>query len=107
PDGNASVFKPSELTPTSTILFVDIANHILPEGVLNLVLGDSTTGKALVAHPAIRMISLTGDVSTGKAVAESGARTLKRIGLELGGKAPVLVFADSPIRETARDLGEF
>jgi 1-pyrroline dehydrogenase len=105
--GNTAVIKPSELTPTSTILFVDIANQFLPEGVLNLVLGDASTGKALVAHPTVRMISLTGDVATGKAVAESGARTLKRIGLELGGKAPVLVFADSPIRESARDLVEF
>lgn len=105
--GNTAVIKPSEMTPTSTILLVDIANQFLPEGVLNLVLGDSSTGKALVAHPAVGMISLTGDTSTGKAVAESGARTLKRIGLELGGKAPVLVFADSPIRETARDLVEF
>lgn len=78
--GNTAVIKPSEMTPTSTILFVDIANQFLPEGVLSLVLGDSSTGEAMA---------------------------LKRIGIELGGKAPVLVFADSPIRETARDLVEF
>ncbi|MFC8511731.1 aminobutyraldehyde dehydrogenase [Streptomyces sp. NPDC057257] len=105
--GNTVVIKPSELTPSTTILLVDIANQFLPEGVLNLVLGDSSTGKALVAHPAIRMIALTGDVSTGKAVAEAASRTLKRLSLELGGKAPILVFADSPIRQTARDLVAF
>ena len=105
--GNTVVIKPSELTPSTTILLVDIANQFLPEGVLNLVLGDSSTGKALVAHPTIRMIALTGDVSTGKAVAESASRTLKRLSLELGGKAPILVFADSPIRQTARDLVAF
>ncbi|MER7395274.1 aminobutyraldehyde dehydrogenase [Streptomyces sp. NPDC000151] len=105
--GNTVVIKPSELTPSSTILLADIANQFLPEGVLNVVLGDSSTGRALVAHPTIRMIALTGDVSTGKAVAASAAQTLKRLSLELGGKAPVLVFADSPVRETARDLVAF
>jgi len=105
--GNTVVIKPSELTPTTTIRLVDIANQFLPEGVLNLVLGDASTGKALVAHPAVRMISITGDVATGKAVAAAAASTLKRVSLELGGKAPVLVFADSPIRQTAHDLVSF
>lgn len=102
--GNAVIIKPSELTPQTAIMLVDLANHFLPEGVLNLVLGDSSTGKALVAHPKVRMVSITGDVGTGKHVAASAANTLKRVSLELGGKAPVLVFADSPLRQTARDL---
>lgn len=105
--GNAVVMKPSELTPTTTILFAEIANEFLPAGVLNLVLGDGSTGQALVEHPGIHMISLTGDVGTGKTVAATAARTLKRLSLELGGKAPVLVFADSPIQQTARELVPF
>jgi 1-pyrroline dehydrogenase len=105
--GNAVVIKPSELTPQTTIKLVDVANRFLPPGVLNLVLGDSAAGRAIVAHPRVRMVALTGDVSTGKSVAASASNTLKRVSLELGGKAPVLVFADSPVRETARDLVEF
>jgi len=105
--GNAVVIKPSELTPQSTIKLVDLANRFLPPGVLNLVLGDSSTGKALVAHPKVRMVALTGDTATGKEVAASAAATLKHVSLELGGKAPILVFADSPIQQTARDLVEF
>ena len=105
--GNAVVIKPSELTPQTTIKLVDLANRFLPPGVLNLVLGDSSTGKAIVAHPKVRMVALTGDVSTGKAVAALASNTLKRVSLELGGKAPILVFADSPARQTARDLVEF
>jgi 1-pyrroline dehydrogenase len=105
--GNAVVLKPSELTPLSTIRLVDLANRYLPEGVLNLVLGDASTGKAIVAHPKVRKVALTGDVATGKNVAAVAAQTLKRVSLELGGKAPVLVFADSPLRETARDLVMF
>ena len=105
--GNAVVIKPSELTPQTTIKLVDVANRFLPPGVLNLILGDAEAGKAIVAHPKVRMVALTGDVSTGKAVAALASNTLKRVGLELGGKAPILVFADSPIQETARDLVEF
>ena len=105
--GNAVVIKPSEMTPHSTIKLVEIANRFLPEGVVNLVLGDAEAGKAIVAHPKVKMVALTGDTSTGQAVAELASSTLKRVSLELGGKAPVLVFADSPIRQTARDLVEF
>jgi 1-pyrroline dehydrogenase len=105
--GNAVVIKPSEMTPQTTIKLVDIVNRFLPPGVVNLVLGDARAGKALVTHPKVRMIAITGDTSTGKAVAALAANTLKRVSLELGGKAPVLVFADSPIRQTARDLVEF
>jgi 1-pyrroline dehydrogenase len=105
--GNAVLIKPSELTPQTTIKLVDVANRFLPAGVLNLVLGDSAAGKAIVAHPKVRMVALTGDVSTGKAVAALASNTLKHLSLELGGKAPILVFADSPVRQTARDLVEF
>lgn len=105
--GNTVVIKPSELTPQTTIKLVDLMNRFLPEGVVNLVLGDSRAGRAIVEHPAIRLIALTGDVSTGKTVAALAAATLKRTSLELGGKAPIVVFADSPIAQTARDLVEF
>jgi 1-pyrroline dehydrogenase len=105
--GNAVIIKPSELTPQTTIKLVDLATRFLPPGVVNLVLGDARAGRAIVAHPKVRMIALTGDVSTGKEVAATAANTLKRVSLELGGKAPILVFADSPIAETARDLVGF
>lgn len=105
--GNAIVLKPSEMTPTTTIRLVEIANQYVPPGVINLVLGDASTGRAIVAHPKIKKISLTGDVGTGKAVAASAAASLKKVTLELGGKAPVLVFADTPVHETARDLAKY
>ncbi|MEU9329990.1 aminobutyraldehyde dehydrogenase [Streptomyces canus] len=102
--GNTVVLKPSELTPLSTILFAQLAQEVLPDGVLNLVLGDGTTGAALVEHPAVRLVSLTGDVSTGKKVAAAASATLKRVHLELGGKAPALVFADAPLQAVATEL---
>ncbi|WPB89273.1 aminobutyraldehyde dehydrogenase [Streptomyces malaysiensis] len=102
--GNTVVLKPSELTPLSTILFAQLAQEVLPDGVLNLVLGDGTTGAALVEHPAVRLVSLTGDVSTGKKVAAAASATLKRVHLELGGKAPALVFADAPLETAAAEL---
>jgi 1-pyrroline dehydrogenase len=105
--GNTVVIKPSELTPQTTIKLVDLMNRFLPRGVVNLVLGNGRTGQAIVDHPKVRKIALTGDVSTGKAVAASAGASLKRVSLELGGKAPVLVFADSPVAQTARDLAEF
>jgi len=102
--GNTVVIKPSELTPLSTLLFVQFAQTILPAGVLNIVLGNSTTGRAIVEHECVRLVSLTGDVSTGKKVASSAAATLKRVHLELGGKAPALVFADAPVTAVADEL---
>ncbi|MEV0225717.1 aminobutyraldehyde dehydrogenase [Streptomyces sp. NPDC050704] len=102
--GNTVVLKPSELTPLSTILFAQLAQEVLPDGVLNLVLGDGTAGAALVEHAAVRLVSLTGDVSTGKKVAAAAAATLKRVHLELGGKAPALVFADAPLDAVAAEL---
>jgi 1-pyrroline dehydrogenase len=105
--GNTVLLKPASLTPATTIKLVEVANRFLPEGVLNLIIGDRESGTAMVEHPSIRKISLTGATSTGKFVAATASKTLKRLGLELGGKAPVLVFADSPLRQTARDLVEF
>ncbi|MER6526902.1 aminobutyraldehyde dehydrogenase [Streptomyces sp. NPDC001508] len=102
--GNTVVLKPSELTPLSTLLFAQLAREVLPDGVLNLVLGDGATGAALVEHPAVRMVSLTGDVSTGRKVAVAASATLKRVHLELGGKAPALVFADAPLEAVAGEL---
>ncbi|MGE2716805.1 aldehyde dehydrogenase family protein [Mycolicibacterium litorale] len=95
--GNTVVLKPSELTPLTTIRLAELASDILPEGVLNIVLGDGRVGEKLVAHPGIGLVSLTGDTSTGMRVAANAATDLKHVHLELGGKAPVLVFEDADI----------
>lgn len=105
--GNTMLLKPATVTPLSTVKLVEIANRFLPAGVVNLILGSGDAGTAMAVHPAIRKIAFTGATSTGKYVASVAAQTVKKLGLELGGKAPVLVFADSPIRETARDLVTF
>src|SRR5213080_5529197 len=94
--GNVQVLKPSEQTPLTTLRFAQLAAEILPAGVLNVITGDGIpAGEAIVKHPDVRMVSLTGDVATGKEVARAAADTLKRVHLELGGKAPVLVFDDA------------
>jgi betaine-aldehyde dehydrogenase/aminobutyraldehyde dehydrogenase len=93
--GNVSVLKPAEQTPLTTLRLAKLAAEIYPPGVLNVVTGDGRAGARLVAHPDIRMISVTGDVQTGKEVAASAAKTLKRTHLELGGKAPVVVLDDA------------
>jgi acyl-CoA reductase-like NAD-dependent aldehyde dehydrogenase len=96
--GNTAVIKPSELTPLSALKLAEIAGEVLPPGVLNVVTGDGvTTGDALVRHPLVKMVSVTGDVETGKKIARAAADTLKRLHLELGGNAPVLVFADADL----------
>jgi len=96
--GNTVVLKPSELTPLTTLRLGEIAREILPPGVLNVVPGDGeTTGDAIVRHPRVRMICLTGDVATGRLVARNAADNVKRVHLELGGKAPVIVFDDADI----------
>jgi 1-pyrroline dehydrogenase len=93
--GNAVVLKPSELTPLSILRFAELAADILPPGVMTVVTGDGPqAGAAIAAHPAIRLVALTGDVSTGQAVATAAATSLKRTHLELGGKAPVVVLDD-------------
>ncbi len=94
--GNVQVLKPSEQTPLTTLRFAQLAAEILPAGVLNVVTGDGVpTGEAIVKHPEVRLISLTGDVETGKLIARTAADNLKRVHLELGGKAPVVVFDDA------------
>ena len=88
--GNTIVLKPAETTPLTTLKLGEIAAEFLPKGVLNVIGGRGETGQALVQHPDIRMVSLTGSVETGKWIARAAADTLKRVHLELGGKAPVV-----------------
>jgi 1-pyrroline dehydrogenase len=96
--GNVQVVKPSEQTPLTTLRFMQLAQEadVLPAGVLNVITGDGVpVGEAIVKHPDVRLVSLTGDVETGKIIARTAADTLKRVHLELGGKAPVVVFDDA------------
>jgi len=94
--GNVQIVKPSEQTPLTTLRFAELAGEILPPGVLNVITGDGVpVGEGIVKHPDVRMVSLTGDVATGKEIARTAAETLKRVHLELGGKAPVLGFDDA------------
>jgi 1-pyrroline dehydrogenase len=94
--GNVQIVKPSEQTPLTTLRFAELAGEILPAGVLNVITGDGVpVGAGIVKHPDVRMVSLTGDVATGKEIARTAADTLKRVHLELGGKAPVIVFDDA------------
>ena len=93
--GNTVVLKPAETTPITTVRFAGLAAEVLPKGVLNVVTGPGRpTGEALISHPDVDMIALTGSVDTGKHFARTAAETLKRVHLELGGKAPVVVFDD-------------
>ncbi len=94
--GNVQVLKPSEQTPLTTLRFAELAAEVLPAGVLNVITGDGEpVGAGIVRHRDVGLVSLTGDVATGKEVARAAADTLKRVHLELGGKAPVLVFDDA------------
>ena len=105
--GNTFVLKPSELTPLTAIRLAELAEDILPPGVFNVVLGlGQTVGDAIVRHPGIAMVSLTGDVGTGKLIARNAADTLKRVHLELGGKAPVVVFDDADMDAVVATLAE-
>nr|WP_203732139.1 gamma-aminobutyraldehyde dehydrogenase [Streptomyces sp. SID12501] len=92
--GNTVVLKPSDTTPASTVLMAEIIGSILPTGVFNVITGDRDTGRLMVEHPTPAMASITGSVRAGMQVAESAAKDLKRVHLELGGKAPVVVFED-------------
>jgi len=108
--GNAMLFKPAELTPLSAPLLAEIFTEAgLPPGVFNVVHGDAAVGRMLTAHPGIAKVSFTGEVGTGRAVMADAAATLKRVTLELGGKSPLLVFADADLDDavSAAMLGNF
>ena len=102
--GNTVVLKPSDTTPVSTVMLAEIAARHFPPGVLNVVCGDRDTGAAVVAHPTPQMVSITGSVGAGRAVAASAGANLKRTHLELGGKAPVIVFDDADIAAAAEAI---
>ena len=102
--GNTIVMKPAETTPLSTLRFAELASEILPKGVLNVVVGTGSTGEALVRHPDVGMAALTGSVESGKKVAAAAADTLKRVHLELGGKAPVVIFDDADMEAVAETI---
>ncbi len=99
--GNAVVLKPSDTTPVSTLLLAEIAAEFLPPGVFNVICGDRDTGRALVAHPTPELVSITGSTRAGIEVAIAAAADLKKVHLELGGKAPVVVFDDVDIASAA------
>jgi 1-pyrroline dehydrogenase len=103
--GNAQILKPSEQTPLSLLRFVQLAQDVIPAGVLQVVTGDGVpAGERLVGHPDVRLVSLTGDVSTGRAIARNAADTLKRVHLELGGKAPMVIFDDADPKVVAEAI---
>jgi betaine-aldehyde dehydrogenase len=93
--GNTVVLKPSDTTPVSTLWMAELMQEFLPEGVINVVIGDRDTGRALVEHDIPQMVSITGSVRAGMEVASSAAKDLKKLHLELGGKAPVVIFDDA------------
>jgi betaine-aldehyde dehydrogenase len=102
--GNTLVLKPSDTTPVTTLMLAELISEHVPAGVLNVICGDRDTGRALVAHPVPRMVSITGSVRAGKEVAASAAAGLKRVHLELGGKAPVVVFDDADPAKAAEAI---
>jgi betaine-aldehyde dehydrogenase len=102
--GNTIVLKPSDTTPASTVLLAELCNEFLPPGVLNVVCGDRDTGRALVDHDIPQLVAITGSVRAGMEVASAAARKLKRTHLELGGKAPVVVFDDADLEAAAEAI---
>ncbi|MEV7727681.1 gamma-aminobutyraldehyde dehydrogenase [Streptomyces sp. NPDC087917] len=102
--GNTVVLKPSDTTPASTVLMAEIIDSILPKGVFNVVCGDRETGRAMVEHSTPAMASITGSVRAGMQVAESASKDVKRVHLELGGKAPVVVFEDADLAKAVEDI---
>ncbi|MFZ0322990.1 MAG: gamma-aminobutyraldehyde dehydrogenase [Actinomycetes bacterium] len=102
--GCTTVLKPSDTTPVSTVRMAEIAAEFLPPGVFNVVTGDRDTGRALVDHPTPRLISITGSTRAGMQIAESASKDLKRLHLELGGKAPVIIFDDADIAAAAEAI---
>jgi aldehyde dehydrogenase (NAD+) len=105
--GNTVVLKPSDTTPESTLVLARLSKDILPPGVLNIVLGTGETGAMMVDHKVPGLVSITGSVRAGIAVAGGAARDLKRAHLELGGKAPAIVFKDADIKKSAAAIAEF
>ncbi len=103
--GNISIIKPAEQTPLSTLRFAELAQEVLPPGVFNVITGDGIpVGDGLVRDPEIRLVSLTGDIETGKTIARNAADTLKRVHLELGGKAPMVVLDDADPAQVAEAI---
>ena len=106
--GNTVVLKPSEQTPLTSLRMAQLAAEIFPKGVFNIIAGrGDSVGAPLIEHPQVRMVSLTGDVATGQKVLQAASRTLKRTHLELGGKAPVLVFDDADLAEVVEAIRTF
>jgi betaine-aldehyde dehydrogenase len=103
--GNTTVLKPSDTTPSSTLFLAEVAAEFLPKGVLNVITGDRTTGAAMIENRIPQMVSITGSVRAGMEVAKSAANDLKRVHLELGGKAPVIVFDDADIEKAVTGIG--
>lgn len=102
--GNTIVLKPSDTTPASTLFLAEIANKHLPPGVFNVITGDRDTGRMMVENPIPQMVSITGSVRAGMEVAKAAASDLKRVHLELGGKAPVIVFDDAEMEKAAAGI---
>ena len=102
--GNTVVLKPSDTTPVTTLRLAELAAEILPPGVLNVVCGDRDTGRALVEHRTPQLVAITGSVRAGMEVAGAAARDVKRVHLELGGKAPVVVFDDADLEAAAEAI---
>jgi betaine-aldehyde dehydrogenase len=102
--GNAVVLKPSDTTPVTTLRLAELAADVLPPGVFNVICGDRDTGRAMVEHPTPQLVAITGSVRAGMQVAESASRDLKRVHLELGGKAPVVVFDDADLEAAAEAI---
>jgi betaine-aldehyde dehydrogenase len=103
--GNTTVLKPSDTTPSSTLLLAEVAAEFLPPGVLNVITGDRTTGGLMIDHRIPQMVSITGSVRAGMEVARAAANDLKRVHLELGGKAPVVVWNDADIGAAVEGIG--
>ncbi len=103
--GNTTVLKPSDTTPSATLLLAEVAAEFLPRGVLNVITGDRTTGGLMIDHKTPQMVSITGSVRAGMEVAKAAANDLKRVHLELGGKAPVVVFDDADIESAVAGIG--
>ena len=102
--GNTVVLKPSETTPVTTLMLAEVAGEIYPPGVLNVICGDRDTGRSLVSHPVPQLVAITGSVRAGREVATAAAADIKRVHLELGGKAPVIVFDDADVEKAAEAI---